>query len=112
MADYLVHVDAIASCPHKGQISIISSNTKVKVSGEAVATIGDTYMVIAGTCTFTTQAGPHPCVKVQWIRPASRVFVKGQPVVLKNSTGLCLAADQVPQGPPSVTSTQTRVKGT
>lgn len=106
----LVHVDAIASCPHKGHVTIISSNTKVKVSGKAVATLNDTYTV--GGCTFSTAAGPHPCVRVQWIRPASKVLVNGQPAVLKDSTGLCLAGDQVPQGPPSVTSTQTRVKGT
>jgi uncharacterized Zn-binding protein involved in type VI secretion len=111
MSDYLVHVDATVNCPHKGHVTIISSNTKVKVSGKVVATFNDTYMV--GGCTFSTTAtGPHPCVRVQWIKPASKVFVNGQPVILKDSTGLCQSGDQVPQGPPDVTLTQTRVKGT
>lgn len=109
----LLHVDASVNCLHQGRVTIISSNTRVKVSGEAVATVNDTYTVTAGTCIFTTPAGtPHPCVKVQWIRPASRVFVNGQPVVLKDSTGICLAADQAPQGAPNVAVTQMRVKGT
>ncbi len=105
----LLHVDATVNCIHQGRVTIISSNTKVKVSGKAVATFSDTYTV--GGCIFSTAAGPHPCIKVQWIRPASRVFVNGQPVVLKGSTGLCQSADQAPQGAPTVVLTQIRVKG-
>jgi hypothetical protein len=31
--------------------------------------------------------------------------------LLKASTGLCLSAEQIPQGPPNVIMTQMRVKG-
>jgi hypothetical protein len=34
------------------------------------------------------------------------------PVILQTSVGLCLAADQAPQGPVIVSSTQPRVVGT
>ena len=55
---------------------------------------------------------PHPCVRVQWLVPALRVKVNLAPVILQTSVGLCLAADQAPQGPPMVSATQPRVIGT
>ncbi|VVB95198.1 Uncharacterised protein [uncultured archaeon] len=110
MPGYLLHVGATAICPHGGQVSIISSNTRVMVSSQAVATVNDTYTV-AG-CAFTIPPKPQPCVKVQWLVPASRVKVGGQAVILQASTGLCQSAEQIPQGPPNVLVTQLRVKGT
>jgi uncharacterized Zn-binding protein involved in type VI secretion len=111
MASELYHVNATTLCPHGGNASTISSSTRVKVSGMPVATLSDTTLV-AG-CAFTVPVkGPQPCVKVQWLTPATRVKVMGNPVLLKTSTGLCQSAEQIPQGPPNVVATQTRVKGT
>jgi hypothetical protein len=106
---YLFHVGAQAMCPHGGQISTASSNTRVKVGGQFVATSADTS-TIAG-CPFSTSAGPHPCVKVQWLVPAMRVKINHQAALLKDSTALCVAADQVPQGAPQILVVQMRVKG-
>jgi hypothetical protein len=107
----LFHVGAAAICPHGGQVTVISSNSRVLVGGMPVATMGDTY-VVAG-CAFTVPPGkPQPCVKVQWLVPATRVMVNGQPPLLQTSTGLCQSAEQIPQGPPTIVSTQTRVVGT
>ena len=106
----LFHVGAAASCTHGGPVTTISSNVRVLVSGMPVATIADTF-VVAG-CAFNIGGSPHPCVKIQWLVPAIRVLVNGQPPILQTSTGLCLAADQAPQGPPIVISTQPRVIGT
>ncbi len=106
----LVTVAASAMCPHAGPMSIISSNTRVLASGAPVATVADQFM-IAG-CAFTTpEPKPSPCLTTQWIAPAVRVQVNGQPVILQTSSGLCLSGLQVPQGPPIVTSTQPRVTG-
>ena len=114
MPGLLVHVGAVIMCPHAGQVSVISSNTRVLVSGMPVATMADNYLV-AG-CPFTVPAGPapkpQPCVRVQWLVPATRVLVNGQPAILQLSTGLCLSVEQIPQGPPNVVTTQTRVMGT
>lgn len=111
MSAELYHVSATTLCPHGGNGSTISSNTRVKVSGMAVATVSDVTMV-AG-CPFTVPGkGPQPCVKVQWLVPAVRVKVMGNPVLLKTSTGLCQSAEQIPQGPPNVVATQIRAKGT
>jgi uncharacterized Zn-binding protein involved in type VI secretion len=107
----LFHVGAQAMCPHAGQVTTISTNTRVLVGGQPVATLSDTYLV--GGCPFTIPGPkPQPCVKVQWLVPAQRVLVNGQPAILQSSSGLCLSPEQIPQGPPSVVVTQLRVMGT
>ena len=107
----IFHVGAQAICPHAGTVTTISSNTRVLVSGQPVATLADTY-VVAG-CPFQVPGPkPQPCVKVQWLVPATRVMVNGQPVILQTSTGLCLSVEQIPQGPPTVVATQPRVVAT
>ena len=111
MAGFLLDVGATAMCPHSAQVSISSSNTKVKAGGQAVTVLDDTF-TISG-CPFTIPGPkPQPCVKVQWLVPATRVKVGGKAVLLKTSTGLCLSAEQIPGGPPNVSATQTKVKGT
>lgn len=107
----IVHVGATILCPHAGPANVISTNNRVLVSGLPVATLADQFMV-AG-CAFTIPTGkPQPCVTIQWLTPATRVFVMGQPVILQASTGLCLSAEQIPQGAPIVVTTQPRVIGT
>jgi hypothetical protein len=105
-----VHVGASIICPHGGQVSAITSNTQVSVGGQPVVTVEDQYLV-AG-CPFVVGVVPQPCIEVQWVVPASRVLVNGQPAILSDSVGLCLNPEQAPQGPPTVVSTQTRVNGT
>jgi hypothetical protein len=114
MADPLYHVGAQGQCPHGASIATASSNIRVKVSAMAVATMAD-LSTVAG-CPFQIPVGagtkPQPCVKVQWLKPALRVRVMGQPALLKTSAGLCQSVEQIPQGPPTITVTQPRVKGT
>jgi hypothetical protein len=111
VAGTLFHVGAQAICPHAGQVTTISSNTRVLVSGQPVATVADQYLV-AG-CAFTIPGPkPQPCLKVQWLQPALRVTVMGQPAILQTSAALCLSAEQIPQGPPTVLVTQLRASGT
>ena len=101
-------------CPHGGSMTTIPSNTRVMVSGQPVATMVDTS-TIAG-CPFQIPIGtgtkPQPCVTVQWLVPATRVTVNGQPALLQTSTGLCKSAEQIPQGPPTITVNQARVIAT
>jgi hypothetical protein len=110
----LHHVGATAMCTHGAPVSIVSSNTRVLVSGMPVATIADTY-TIAG-CPFQIPAAPSPipspCIIVQWLVPATRVLVNGQPPILQTSSGLCISALGPPQGPPTVAVNQPRVIAT
>ena len=88
----------------------LPSNSRVKVGGGFALLTSDTFP-IAG-CPFTIGPAPHPCVTIQWMLPAVRVKVNGTPVLLETSVGLCMAADQVPQGAAIVSGVQIRVKGT
>jgi hypothetical protein len=107
----VVHVGAVATCPHGGSLTIVSSNSRVLVSGMQVATVADTF-VVAG-CAFTVPPGkPQPCVSARFTVPAARVKVLGQPVILQSSVGICQSAEQIPQGPPLIASTQVRVNAT
>ena len=114
MPGYVLHVGARLLCSHGATANMISANTRVRVSGQPVATLND-VTTVAG-CPFQVPATPspklQPCVKIQWSAPAARVRVNGQPVLLQSSSGLCQSAEQAPQGPPVVAATQTRVKGT
>jgi hypothetical protein len=110
MPGLLFHVGATAICPHGGQISTLSTNTRVFVGGQAVATQPDTFTVSG--CAFTLPSGkPQPCVTVKWLTPGMRVLIGSKPVILQNSTGVCQSAEQIPQGPPTVIMTQLRAKG-
>ena len=113
MPGALVHVGALGACPHLGQMTVTSTNTRVFLIGmQPVATIADKFPI--ALCPFTlptTPPTPHPCVQAVWTVPATRVFVNNVPVVLQLSTGVCLAADFAPQGPAKVTFAQPLVTG-
>jgi hypothetical protein len=110
MPGTLLHVGAVALCPHGGPVNTVSTNARVLVSGMPVATMADQYL-IAG-CAFNVSGAPSPCVRVQWLVPAVRVLVNGVPPILNTSPGLCLNPAQAPQGPVVVTTTQPRVVAT
>jgi len=104
----LAHLGMTAICPHAAPVNVITTNTRVLVSGQPVVTVADQYLV-AG-CLFTLPAPkPSPCIRVQWLTPATRVLVNGQPPIVQTSSGLCLSPEQAPQGPPTIAVVQPRV---
>ena len=114
MPGMLVTTAASAICPHGASVSIVSSNLRVKAGGAPVATAADTFTVSG--CPFQVPVGagtkPQPCTTIQWMVPAVRVKAGGNYLILQNSTGLCLSAEQIPGGPPTFTVVQARVKAT
>ena len=113
MPGFIVTASAKGTCPHGGQLSVIPAQARVMVGGAPAAVLSDLGSVAA--CPFQIPVGagtkPQPCVTAGWVVAAVRVLVGGQPVLLQDSTGLCKSAEQIPQGPPTVTTTQLRVKG-
>lgn len=109
MPGFLYNVGTTAMCGHGGQITAVASSPRVTLGGMPATTSADNFL-IAG-CAFNVSGSPHPCMKVQWLVPAVRVTIGGQPAVLQTSTGLTLAGDQAPQGSPIVVSGQVRVRG-
>ena len=95
-------------CPHGGQVQAVSSNTRAK-AGAAILRSSDTF-TIAG-CAFSTPAGPHPCVTVQWVKANVRSKAAGDYMLASDSVGLCQAGDQAPQGTVTVSNTQAKVSG-
>ena len=110
MSGNILTVGATAVCPHGGSITIVSTNSRVRIEGQPVATLGDTFTV--ASCTFSLPGPkPQPCVLVRWLQPAGKIRVNGQPVVLQTSSGICQSAEQIPQGPPQIVKTQIKVRG-
>ena len=101
-------------CPHGGTVSIVSSNTQVKAGGAALALATDTF-TISG-CPFQIPVGPgtkpSPCLQVQWVVKDLRTKVKEQQTLSTASVGLCLSAEQIPQGPVVIHASQTQVSTT
>jgi hypothetical protein len=96
-------------CPHGGTVTIISSNTQITAAGSPIVVAGDTFTV-AG-CPFPLPGPPHPCVSVKWVSPATGSKVSGGATLTEASVGLCVAADQAPQGTVLIVATQASVSG-
>lgn len=117
MPGLLLHVNAIVQCPHAAPATIIPSQARVLVSGMPIANILASTTIMG--CPFQIPVGagtkPQPCVIVKWAMPSTRFLVNGQPAALTPTPGpapgVCQSPEQIPQGPPMVSTIQTRVIG-
>lgn len=113
MANTLLTTAAILQCPHGGSVAIVSSNTQVKAVGSPLALATDTFTVSG--CPFQIPAAPSPipspCVTVQWLLNDLHTKVNSTPTLSTGSSGLCLAATQVPQGNVVIVQTQQQASG-
>lgn len=103
---------SILQCPHGGMVTAITSNVVAQAGGDYILRSSDTFL-IAG-CVFTLPTAPptpHPCMTVQWVTSAMMNMVMSDNVLTEDSVGMCLAADQTPQGPVLVSFTQPLVSG-
>ena len=109
MAAFIQHANESLQCAHAATAQGTASSLRVKVAGQAVLVLTDTFTVSG--CPFTVGTKSQPCATIEWSVGATRVQTGGTAVLLKNSTGVCISADQIRQGLPNVVSTQIRVKG-
>lgn len=111
MPGTLVQSTATGLCSHGAQVQFIGTSARVLVMGQPAVKATDTHPV-AG-CPFTLPGPkPSPCVTASQFVPAIRILVEGTPPILNTSVGLGKSPEQAPQGPATVTVTQTRVVGT
>jgi len=96
----------VMMCPHGGQVTLASSQSKVKAQAQVLRQ-GDTF-TIAGCAFSTPAAGPHPCVTVEWQNPSQKVSAVSDKVLTKLSIGMCKAGDQAVQGVVLIQQTQTK----
>jgi hypothetical protein len=100
-------------CPHAGSVMLSTANAMATADGAPMLLLTDLHTVSG--CPFQIPIGtgtkPQPCVTVRWLVGAMQTMVNGTPVLLENSVGLCLSAEQIPQGPPRVVNVQQKAKG-
>jgi hypothetical protein len=109
MSGMLLHVGAVIMCSHAAQVQVAPGNPRVRLSGQPAATTADFFAVVG--CPLNVASAPQPCLRIDWIVPATRVTIGGSPAVLSTSTGLGIGPTQAPQGPPVVSTSQMRVSG-
>ncbi|QBE66509.1 hypothetical protein [Pseudoduganella lutea] len=95
-------------CPHGGQALLITSNTDAVIAGAPALLQTDVHPIVG--CPFTPVAY-SPCLTIQWVTGATQTSVRGVPMLLQNSVGLCLNAAQAPQGTAIVVQVQQQAKG-
>jgi hypothetical protein len=100
---------SLLMCPHGGTVTATTTNNRVNALSSPVLRSSDTFL-IAG-CPFFVGPSPHPCMTVQWLVADLRSKVAGDFTLSEASVGMCLAADQAPQGTVMIASTQPQVKG-
>lgn len=91
----LLTTASVLMCPHGGTVQIVSQNTVTKAMA-AVALATDTFTIVG--CPFVLGIPPHPCVRVEWQVTTQKVTVNGKAALNQASVGLCMAADNAPQG--------------
>ena len=109
MAGRLLTTQTTMICPHGGQVQATSSNTGVSAgSGAYVLRMNDTFTISGCLFQIPAPSGtiPSPCVRVQWTVADVSVKVDQQPTLSEGSVGLCLSAQQAPQGNVIVVNTQ------
>ena len=102
----ILTTSATMMCPHGGTVSATVGDGKRATAGDPILAESDTF-IISG-CPFMTGSNPHPCVSIRWIAPAVKVTARQSRILTTDSQGLCLAADQVPQGPPTLVAAQSQ----
>jgi hypothetical protein len=118
MPGLTLHANAACQCTHAAPATIVPAQVRVLVSGQPVATM--TSQIVVTGCPFQVPipggTKPQPCITIKWAMPSARVLVGGVPAMLLPAPGtapaLCLSAEQIPQGPPTVSAVQTRVIAT
>jgi hypothetical protein len=94
-------------CPHGGQAQLPTSNSEALIDGVPALLQTDLHPIVG--CPFATPVY-SPCTTIRWVSASTQAKVRGVPVLLQNSVGLCLSAAQVPQGTALVTQVQQRAK--
>jgi hypothetical protein len=115
MPGLMMHAAMKCQCFHTATATVAPGQVRVLASSQPVATMAG-QIAVAG-CPFQVPIGtgtkPQPCVTVRWSMASARVKILGQPVMVVPAPGpgpgVCLSVEQIPAGPPVVTTVQTRV---
>lgn len=107
MSQYVLTSRATIMCPHGGSATVTPTAVRAAVDGDPPLRTGD-ISTIAG-CAFNVSGAPSPCVRIEWMLPATRVTIEGAAPLLHTSVGLCTSGAGAPQGTAIISGFQTRV---
>ena len=97
MPNFILTKNSVIMCPHSGMVTHVPRiYTSYLVNGEPPLLLNDQYIVVG--CANHMGGSASPCHWVEWITASLFLIVRGQPVLLHNSTGLCKAVNGMPQG--------------
>jgi hypothetical protein len=87
-------------CPHGGQATLSTANTKVSTMAGKVLLESDIHKV-AG-CSFMIGNKPSPCMRIEWKAGATKSKANQTGLLVESSIGLCYSAEGAPQGPATI----------
>jgi len=87
-------------CPHGGQASLSTANSKASTMAGKILLESDIH-TIAG-CAFMIGTKPSPCLRIEWKAGAVKVKVNQTAVLVESSVGLCYSPEGAPQGPATI----------
>lgn len=87
---------SVLRCPHGGTVQVSMANQLAKAAKSVMLRVVDTFIV--SNCPCQIAGTLHPCVRVEWSRPSTRIRIAGAPVLTTDSLGRCFAADGAMQG--------------
>ncbi len=87
MPGFVLHVGATVMCMHGGQAQPTAPLPRIRVAGQPA--VGQTAPYLVTGCPLTSPA-PPPCISAQWAVAATRVRSTGIPLVLQDSTAVCV----------------------
>lgn len=107
----ILDLGATIVCPHGGEASPVTDNTRVLVDGTPALLVSDSFPIDGGPFEgrIPDSTSPQPCIQTLGGAPAASVLVNGRPVLVSTSTGRCLSAENNPQGPPTLSGVQPRL---
>lgn len=89
MPGLLLTQGAAVLCLHGGQAQPTTPLPRVRLSGRQA--IGQATVYVVAGCPFTVPGpAPSPCVTATWTVTALRVRSNGIPLVLQDSTAVCV----------------------
>lgn len=89
MAGPALTQSAAVTCLHAGQAQPTTPLPRVLLSGTPA--IGQSTAYVVAGCPFVLPSGtPSPCVTATWVAAGLRVMSSGIPLVLQDSTAVCV----------------------
>jgi hypothetical protein len=92
MSGFVLSSGSTVLCNHGGKVQATLPESSVTVAGQPAIAQGSAFTVSA--CANAPTAG-GPCTMASWVVAATKVMVKGKPMLLIDSKAVCAPAGQV-----------------